>query len=290
MIQHMLCVHYGVYQRKVLKISRKRRKKSNQGSSWHDAKFRHSLLLILHTKWFNKQLFPQGIFKFCGWSSPGWVVRNLKGSRLPGACFWTTLTSVSNPGVFSQLEPKGAKAALHCLKWGCKTLWPTKKVCRKGYWNMGVSSRGQCPKPISIPCTFSWWRELTKGWNWGTGVSCCRLRWQKNPSLPSPPTWAPTLRWCLSQPCVWSPCKWKMNKWRNALSSYLPLRLHLLSPGDGCPPLRTSSDRFAKRFKNHWNVQILCSQFAINLLIKQRIQAVDGNTQKLFSIIILFLF
>lgn len=35
---------------------------------------------------------------------------------------------------------------------------------------------------------------------------------------------------------------------------------------------------------------MLCFQFAINLLIKQRIQAVDGNTRKLCSIIIFIYF
>lgn len=70
----------------------------------HDMMPRHSLL-ILHTTWFNQQLFPWGIFKFPKWSSPGWVARNLQKVRRPWACFWTTLTSVSNSGVLSQLEP-----------------------------------------------------------------------------------------------------------------------------------------------------------------------------------------
>lgn len=38
--------------------------------------------------------------------------------------------------------------------------------------------------------------------------------------------------------------------------------------------------------ENHWSIQMLCSQFAINLLIKQTIQAMDGNTPKLSSTII----
>lgn len=35
---------------------------------------------------------------------------------------------------------------------------------------------------------------------------------------------------------------------------------------------------------------MFCSQFAIHLLINQRIQAVDGNTQKLCSVIIFIYF
>lgn len=125
---------------------------------------------------------------------------------------------------------QGAKATRQSLKWVCKSFVTSKEVCKKGCWNLGMSSRRLFPKPI---CTFSWWRELTNSWNSGTGLSLHRLRWQTNPSLPSPPTWAPT------PTCAWASlvCGPHANeRWTNEeMPSYLPPSDTLSHLGTGAP-------------------------------------------------------
>ena len=106
-------------------------------------------------------------------------------------------------------------------------------------------------------------------------------------SSPSPPTWPPTQRWCLSQPL----CGLSANERRRNASC------PLTSLGGSTPSLtwwRMSRDEelywqiCQAKCLQHWNIQMLCSQCAINLLIKRGRQAGDGSIQKLCSIIIYF--
>lgn len=210
----------------MLKINRKRKKKEG-GRSWHDAKFRHSVLLVLHTKRFNKQLFPQGIFKFPGWSPPGWVTRNLKRSRLPGACFWTTPTSVSNSGVLSQLEPQRSFSYHTFPQMRVPKLCGLQQRSAKKALEMhGCLPEGNVLSRSHFSGLFldgeGWQMVGTKGLEWAAVD-----RDGRHPLVSLSSNMASNSEMVLEPAIVWPQCKWKAKKC--LMSPHLPRRLHTFS-------------------------------------------------------------